>query len=213
MAPPSSLLGVAHEGVDAVDAGSPHQLHSAFEQVRLNSRDRGYLATCAALRLYKRARNQGRLRRMWAALTGRPRRLFSLKAIEARFPASGRYHAGNRTVPLRDIRGSEGRSRDFDAGFWPIQPHSKERWISVASARLLGVNLPPVKLIQVGSVYFVRDGHHRVSVARALGQTEIDAEVRVWRVAGPLPWEGDTALSASQRPGLEPGRILERGVR
>jgi hypothetical protein len=49
--------------------------------------------------------------------------------------------------------------------------------------------LPPVRLIQVGDVYFVRDGHHRISVAKALGQTEIDAVVSVWHAAGPLPWE------------------------
>ena len=42
-------------------------------------------------------------------------------------------------------------------------------------------------------VYFVRDGHHRISVARARGQRAIDAVVTVWDVAGPLPWEPETA--------------------
>ena len=49
--------------------------------------------------------------------------------------------------------------------------------------------LPPVALIQVGHLYFVRDGHHRISVARALGQETIDAEVTVWDVACPPAWE------------------------
>jgi hypothetical protein len=53
----------------------------------------------------------------------------------------------------------------------------------VAQARQQGLSLPPVELTQVGEVYFVRDGHHRISVARALGQTDIEAEVRVWQVA------------------------------
>jgi uncharacterized protein (DUF1015 family) len=46
-----------------------------------------------------------------------------------------------------------------------------------------------VVLIQVGDVYFVRDGHHRISVARALGQEELEAEVTCWQVTGSLPWE------------------------
>jgi hypothetical protein len=56
-------------------------------------------------------------------------------------------------------------------------------------ARQQGAKLPPVALIQVGDVYFVKDGHHRISVARALGQVEIEAVVTVWHVAGQLPWE------------------------
>jgi hypothetical protein len=54
------------------------------------------------------------------------------------------------------------------------------------------VTLPAVDLIQIGDVYFVRDGHHRISVGRAMGQEIIDAEVTVWEVAGPLPWERAT---------------------
>jgi hypothetical protein len=56
-------------------------------------------------------------------------------------------------------------------------------------AQLMGMALPPVKLIQIRDVYYVCDGHHRISVARTLGQTDIDAEVIRWDVAGPLPWE------------------------
>jgi hypothetical protein len=59
--------------------------------------------------------------------------------------------------------------------------------------------LPPVVLVQVGDVYFVRDGHHRISVARALGQLDIEAEVTVWHLSGPLPWD---AAERPSRPGL-----------
>jgi hypothetical protein len=51
------------------------------------------------------------------------------------------------------------------------------------------VPLPPITLTLVGDRYFVVDGHHRVSVARALGQAGIDAGVTVCEFAGPLPWE------------------------
>ena len=62
------------------------------------------------------------------------------------------------------------------------------------------VPLPPVSLVQVGGCYFVEDGHHRISVARALGETVIDAEVTVWDVSGPLPWEKRPALRMDLRP-------------
>jgi hypothetical protein len=93
---------------------------------------------------------------------------------------------GHQVVALCQIRGSEGRCRDFDANFRPLQPHCATRWLGVAMAWKTGTALPPVSLIRVGDVYFVRDGHHRVSVARALGQAEIEAEVTVWRVADVL---------------------------
>ena len=56
-----------------------------------------------------------------------------------------------------------------------------QRWQSVANALDEGVPLPPVQLIQVGAAYYVRDGHHRVSVNRALGQEVIEADVTVWQ--------------------------------
>ena len=64
--------------------------------------------------------------------------------------------------------------------------------------------MPPVELVQVRDAYFVRDGHHRISVARALGQRDIEAEVMVWHVDGPLPWEEPVAVD---RP-MPIGRLL-----
>jgi hypothetical protein len=94
-----------------------------------------------------------------------------------------------RTVPIEQIQGSESRSHEFDRNFNPLRGYNKDRWLSIAMARQRDKALPPVELIQVGEVYFVRDGHHRISVARALGQQDIEAEVVVWQVNGPLPWE------------------------
>jgi hypothetical protein len=88
--------------------------------------------------------------------------------------------AGVRIVPISQIRGSESRSSDFDRDFNPLQDHNKRRWMSVADARQRGKSLPPVKLVQIGDAYFVRDGHHRISVARAFGQRSIKARVLVW---------------------------------
>jgi hypothetical protein len=80
-------------------------------------------------------------------------------------------------VPVRQIAGSEDRTGDFDADFHPLQWNSRDRWMSVFVAWRRGASLPPVDLMRVGDMYYVRDGHHRISVARALGQEYIDAVV------------------------------------
>jgi hypothetical protein len=153
----------------------------------------------SAATLYARSTRDGRRGRFWP--TGRPDswRLLELSEIEGTCRIDDRCYAGLQTVPIEQIRGSEGRSSDFDRDFHPLQDHCKGRWLRVAAARDQGKVLPPVVLVQVGDVYFVRDGHHRISVARALGQLDIEAEVTVWQVAGPLPWD---APEQPSRPGL-----------
>jgi hypothetical protein len=126
-------------------------------------------------------------------LTGRSRCLLDLgeirhgsyaSAIEGNPPG-----AETRPVPIAQIVGSQGRCVDFDRDFHPLHDHNRERWLRIAAARQRGTLLPPVDLVQVGDLYYVQDGHHRISVARALGQLEIEARVTVWHVRGPLPWE------------------------
>jgi hypothetical protein len=155
--------------------------------------------------LYNRARSRGWRGQVWSALTGRSRRLLPLAEIDAACIVCACHCARIRMVPISHIRGSQGRSKDFDRDFNPLQEHTKDRWLNVAVARQWGKSLPPVELIQVGDVYFVRDGHHRISVARALGQQDIEAEVTVWQVNGPLPWEKPTTVSgvAGQEVGME----------
>ena len=89
-------------------------------------------------------------------------------------------------VRLEQIEGStNGRIHDFDSNFLPVQTHNKARWISVATAMRLGKKLPPVELVQIDDAYFVVDGHHRLSVAQAMGQTEIAAIVTVHQMVTP----------------------------
>jgi hypothetical protein len=136
--------------------------------------------------LFAAARRAGRIRRVWAGLHGQSRRLLDLDTVAATGTVGDRYQAGTQTVPIRQIRGSEGRCDDFDRAFRPLKGHAEERWVSVARAQLRGLDLPPVELIRVGEIYFVRDGHHRISVAAALGQQEVDAVVTVWQRAEPV---------------------------
>ena len=115
-------------------------------------------------------------------LTERDHRLLHLDTHRDQVGVRGEHYAGVRTVPIDRIRGSEGRCADFDSRFRPIKTHNRERWLGIAVARQEGVILPLVELVQVGDIYFVRDGNHRISVARAWGQQEIDALVTVWEV-------------------------------
>ena len=136
--------------------------------------------------LYASARRAGRARQIWAKLRGQQNQLLDLTTVTASCTIGDRRAAGTRIVPIQQIRGSEGRCEDFDAAFRPLKAHTEDRWLSVAKANLRGRGLPPIELIQLGDAYFVRDGHHRISVAAALGQQEIDAVVTVWHVTTPV---------------------------
>lgn len=129
--------------------------------------------------------------RVWSALTSRSRRLLDLAEIQATCPTFGHHYTGKHTVSLSQIRGSASPARcfDFDVNFRPLRHHNEHRWQGVAAARQSGKKLPPVALIQVGEIYFVEDGHHRISVAKARGEQTIEAEVTVLQLAGSLPWE------------------------
>ena len=89
---------------------------------------------------------------------------------------SERY-IGIKTVPVASIVGSEQRGGDFTRSFAPKRSVERYRWMRVAAAQRHGLDLPPVVLYELGGVYFVRDGNHRVSVARGAGVEFIEAEV------------------------------------
>lgn len=147
-------------------------------------------AFAVAQKLYETSRRDGLLSRLWAALTGRSRCLLDLHLVEETCAIEGRFFAGMQTVPIKRIRGSLDRCADFDHAFHPTRSHNRARWLGIAIARQKGVPLPPVRLVQVSDLYFVEDGHHRISVAKAMGQEELDAEVIVWQTASTLPWQG-----------------------
>jgi hypothetical protein len=90
---------------------------------------------------------------------------------------TGQHDLGLRVVPLDAIVGTVDRGVDFDRGFRPTSTRLRSRWERIASAQRRGESLPPVSLFKIGDLYFVRDGHHRVSVAKSLGREDIDAYV------------------------------------
>ncbi len=127
--------------------------------------------------LFSRALSKGQRRSFWHKLIGRSNQLRNLAQIEAHASRQPTRHTGVVSVPLAKIVGSEGRVNDFDGAFNPLTDHIRDRWMGIAEARRRGIALPPVDLIQVSDEYYVRDGHHRISVAKAAGQGEIEAHI------------------------------------
>ncbi len=126
---------------------------------------------------FYRARRRAFWRRLGTWFTGKSNLLLPYDEVRRQLPVEGQRYRGLQSIPLDRIVGSVGRYRDFDRAFLPTQDRTTQRWVSIGSARYLDVELPPVEVYQIGDVYFVRDGNHRVSVARERGQAVIDALV------------------------------------
>jgi hypothetical protein len=126
---------------------------------------------------FERALLKGFLGDVAAFLRGRSNELLSFGEVKDRLHIRCQGYAGLQAVPTVKIVGSVNRYRDFDHQFLPTQTHTKERWLNIDAAHLRQETLPPVELYKVGDVYFVRDGNHRVSVAKERGQEFIDAEI------------------------------------
>ncbi|MFI9816887.1 ParB N-terminal domain-containing protein [Saccharothrix variisporea] len=113
---------------------------------------------------------------------------------------------GLQTIRLDSIVGSVDRTRDFDRRFRPTSARTRERWQRLALATRRGETVPPIEVYRVGDLHFVQDGHHRVSVAHALGLTTIDAYVTevVTRIAAHgIRHRGDLIVKDYRRLFLE----------
>jgi hypothetical protein len=89
----------------------------------------------------------------------------------------GEYYLGLRTIRLDTVVGTVEEARGFDRRFRPASDRERERWELVDLAERHGTAIPPIEVYCVGGLHFVKDGHHRVSVAIATGQQMIDADV------------------------------------
>lgn len=103
--------------------------------------------------------------------------LISFSDIKKLLKPKNESYVGVKTVPIASIVGSEDRYKDFDSHFFPKNLHLRSRWESIDEAHQKDIILPPISLYEVGGLYFVRDGNHRVSVAKSQGIEFIDAEV------------------------------------
>jgi hypothetical protein len=103
--------------------------------------------------------------------------LISLAEAKRGYAYAGQAHGGMQQIPVDRIVGSIDRADEFDRDFNPLTAATRARWERVNRAYLNDVILPPIVVQKMGDDYFVRDGHHRVSVARYHGAAYIDAEV------------------------------------
>jgi hypothetical protein len=127
---------------------------------------------------FQRARFKAFVNRLWSTLSGQPSTLLSYDEVKEKLHIGGPIYRGVQTVHVDQIAGSLNRYHEFDRVFLPASDKLSERWQRVNRAFYQEISLPPVVLYKVGQVYFVVDGHHRVSVAREQGQIYIEAEVR-----------------------------------
>lgn len=139
-----------------------------------------------AHRHFERAKHKAEWRDLYSRLTRKCNHLLAFDQVRQGQPLKGQRYRGLQIVPIDSIVGSEGRSHDFDRAFFPRQTHTQERWISIDQAHHNQTPLPPVDLVKMGEMYFVRDGNHRISVARAHGQEFIDAYVTEIEMSGSL---------------------------
>lgn len=103
--------------------------------------------------------------------------LISLNDVKQMIKPNNETYVGMKVIPIDKIVGSEGRYKDFDNRFFPKSTHLKNRWQHVDEAAIQDITLPPIKVYEIAGLYFVRDGNHRVSVAKTRGTEFIDAEV------------------------------------
>ena len=132
------------------------------------------------------SRRKALLAALLDSIRRQPSEMLAFEAVRACLNVRGQVALGHQIVPVKNIIGSEGRYSDFDRRFLPRSDKLQQRWSSIDSAMNKAIELPPVELYKIGDIYFVRDGNHRVSVARQQGQVFIDAYVTELQVDVPL---------------------------
>lgn len=126
---------------------------------------------------FSKARNKAFINELQHFLNPDEAKLVSFTDIKQLLKPQNEVYKGMQVVPIKLIVGSEGRYKDFDNHFFPKRNFLKNRWESVDLAHYKDIILPPIKVYELGGLYFVRDGNHRVSVAKMQGVEFIDAEV------------------------------------
>jgi hypothetical protein len=126
---------------------------------------------------FNRARNRATLSRIQHFLNADKDKLLSLNDVKEILKPRNEVYCGMQAVPISKIVGSEGRYRDFTKYFLPRREFLRHRWQNIDLAQIRDIPLPAIQLYEIGGVYFVRDGNHRVSVFRSQGGEVIDAEV------------------------------------
>lgn len=149
-----------------------------------------------------------------AEARGRPADLLSFGTVRERLRLRNFVDRGVQEVPLDRIVGTVERKRDFNRAFFPRDDSLRDRWKEIEGLAEGMTGFPPVELYRVGGADFVVDGHHRVSVARAMGTPTIEARVKEFTAPVPLPTDASIGDVISRQgladfletTGLSPGK-------
>ena len=135
---------------------------------------------------FSHAYMKGFLRAMVSWIQHESNDLLPYDEVRKHIPIRGQHYIGLRQIETEKIIGSVSRFNDFDRAFLPRQTHTRSRWESIDRAYFEDVILPPVDVYKIGDVYFVKDGNHRVSVAKERGQAFMDAYIIEVDIPGTL---------------------------
>lgn len=168
--------------------------------------------TQIALQHFSQARRQAWREQLSARLTGRDARLLPFDAIRDQLKQKNPLYQGIRQVALSQIAGSVGRYSEFTRQFLPLHNSFRERWVRIEALAQSNEGWPPVELYRIGDVYFVKDGNHRVAVARQLHLDSIEAAVWAFPVEvelGPHDRLDDVLIRFGERDFLQQTRLQE----
>ena len=166
----------------------------------------------SAVKDFREARRRAAIEQIMARLTGRTTKLLSYDEVRAKLKAGTSRDVGLRDISLDAIVGSVGRYSDFTRSFLPRHDSDRGRWARVQMAVTDLAGVPPIEVYQIGDVYFVRDGNHRVSVARQFDAPTIQAYVTKIDTRVPLTPDvqpDDLILKAEYADFLERTRLDE----
>jgi hypothetical protein len=161
----------------------------------MTSEDNFKMNYVEGLNVFQDARRRAFWQDILSLFRGKSTELMSFDDIKARLRLREESYKGLQNVPVDRIVGSVGRYRDFTSSFLPRKSTSPDRWSRVYAAANSMEGLPPVELYKIDDVYFVRDGNHRVSVARQLGAKTIEAHVT------------ELPTSVNLEPGMSPEEL------
>ena len=148
---------------------------------------------------FSKAISKASIQELKNLLLRRSKRLLPFDEVKEKLELWYVRDLGLKSVPINSIVGSQGRYKNFTRHFLPLNEHLRNRWKHIEIAVASGKDLPPVELYKVCNAYFVKDGHHRVSVAKAKNKVTIEAKV----------FEYDCDLSLDDKTDLEQIAILE----
>jgi hypothetical protein len=161
---------------------------------------------------FRQARRQAELQQLTARITGRDTRLLSFDDVRMELRQRSPLYRGVQEVSLDSIVGSVGRYKAFTREFLPLTDSLEERWVGVDTLAVTK-GWPPIELYQVGNVYFVKDGNHRVSVAKQMELATIEAHV--WEFTEEITFDPDADMDElfiqlGERNFLEKTGLAER---